>query len=183
MAAETFGDFSKDTLPAILSENHLPCPEIDLFRGIVRWGLAQLHDTEPDEILQPHVKKMMTIKRVNEIIPAIRDAFAVAQDGVPGPVFIEYPPPLEVIWPLKESQYLVGSNTVGEAIIFLSSSLIHYLFSDIGAIVACQARVLARVDHEQYSVGLSPVPLQQCFQERIRDPTSQLQQQGHGKNR
>jgi acetolactate synthase-1/2/3 large subunit len=39
----------------------------------------------------PHVKRFIKIRRVADLGPAVEQAFAVAREGVPGPVFIECP--------------------------------------------------------------------------------------------
>ena len=40
-------------------------------------------------LMRPHVKWMARPNRVCELIPALETAFQKAQEGVPGPVFVE----------------------------------------------------------------------------------------------
>ncbi len=58
--------------------------------------------------LQPHVKLCISIKTVRDIIPSIRRAFRVAQEGVPGPVFIETP--IEILWPESLFMEMIGAG-------------------------------------------------------------------------
>ena len=49
---------------------------------------------------------MTSISRVKDIIPRMRQAFQMACDGVPGPVFVEFP--LDTIWPLHSIEEQSG---------------------------------------------------------------------------
>ena len=60
-------------------------------------GRGSLQDIDQFALMRPHVKCCFTIKKVQDIIPTITRAFYIAKNGVPGPVFIEFP--LETIWP------------------------------------------------------------------------------------
>ena len=42
-------------------------------------------------LMKPNVKWAVAIKKVKDIVPAVERAFAIAQEGVPGPVFVECP--------------------------------------------------------------------------------------------
>src|SRR5581483_1100077 len=48
-------------------------------------------------LMKPHVKWATRVRRVRDIVPTLRRAFALAQSGVPGPVFIEYP--VDLLYP------------------------------------------------------------------------------------
>ena len=61
--------------------------------------------------MRPHCKWMATITKVADIIPTIRKAFKCASEGIPGPVFIEFP--LDTIWPEAQINELT-SNQDGE---------------------------------------------------------------------
>ncbi|MFZ4480929.1 MAG: thiamine pyrophosphate-dependent enzyme, partial [Rhodoferax sp.] len=50
-----------------------------------------LQDIDQRPLVEPHVKLFRKIVRVCDLGPAVDEAFAVAQQGVPGPVFIECP--------------------------------------------------------------------------------------------
>ncbi len=54
-------------------------------------GRGALQDIDQRPLVAPHVKRFMKIRRVRDLGPAVDAAFALAQAGVPGPVFIECP--------------------------------------------------------------------------------------------
>lgn len=53
--------------------------QLSIFRSIAKWST--------------------TVKRVKDIVPSLREAFAQAQTGVPGPVFVELP--IDVLYPIE----------------------------------------------------------------------------------
>jgi thiamine pyrophosphate-dependent acetolactate synthase large subunit-like protein len=52
-------------------------------------GRGALQDIDQRPLVAPHVKRFIRASRVRELGPAVDEAFALARDGVPGPVFIE----------------------------------------------------------------------------------------------
>jgi thiamine pyrophosphate-dependent acetolactate synthase large subunit-like protein len=54
-------------------------------------GRGALQDVDQRPLVAPHVKRFIKIRRVADLGPAVESAFAVAREGVPGPVFIECP--------------------------------------------------------------------------------------------
>lgn len=54
-------------------------------------GRGALQDIDQRPLVAPHVKRAWRIRRVADFAPALVDAFAVAREGVPGPVFVECP--------------------------------------------------------------------------------------------
>ena len=68
-------------------------------------GRGSLQDIDQIALLRPHVKWFTTVKHVRDIIPTLDKAFHIAQSGIPGPVFLEYP--LDVTFPeeLIRDQY------------------------------------------------------------------------------
>jgi acetolactate synthase-1/2/3 large subunit len=54
-------------------------------------GRGALQDIDQRPVVAPHVKRFTRIRRVADLGPAVEDAFALARDGVPGPVFVECP--------------------------------------------------------------------------------------------
>lgn len=52
-------------------------------------GRGALQDIDQKPLVAPHVKRFIRATRVRELGPAVDEAFALARDGVPGPVFIE----------------------------------------------------------------------------------------------
>jgi len=54
-------------------------------------GRGALQDIDQAALVAPHVKWLARVRRVRDLGPALDRAFRVAQDGVPGPVFVEAP--------------------------------------------------------------------------------------------
>ncbi|MFO1216030.1 MAG: thiamine pyrophosphate-binding protein [Burkholderiaceae bacterium] len=54
-------------------------------------GRGALQDIDQRPLVEPHVKRFLKMQRVRALGPAVAEAFALAQSGVPGPVFIECP--------------------------------------------------------------------------------------------
>jgi acetolactate synthase-1/2/3 large subunit len=54
-------------------------------------GRGALQDIDQRQLIAPHVKLVTRVRRVAQLGEAIEEAFQVARDGVPGPVFIECP--------------------------------------------------------------------------------------------
>jgi hypothetical protein len=54
-------------------------------------GRGSLQDIDQLALLKPHIKWYAHISRIADIVPALEKAFAISQEGTPGPVFIEFP--------------------------------------------------------------------------------------------
>jgi acetolactate synthase-1/2/3 large subunit len=54
-------------------------------------GRGALQDIDQRPLIAPHVKQVRQVRRVADLAPALAEAFAVAREGVPGPVFVECP--------------------------------------------------------------------------------------------
>ncbi len=54
-------------------------------------GRGALQDIDQRPLVAPHVKRFFKVGRVRDLGPAVTEAFAIAQAGVPGPVFVECP--------------------------------------------------------------------------------------------
>jgi thiamine pyrophosphate-dependent acetolactate synthase large subunit-like protein len=60
-------------------------------------GRGALQDIDQISIIKPIVKWAISIKKVKDLGPAVEKAFRIAQEGVPGPVFIECP--IDTLYP------------------------------------------------------------------------------------
>jgi acetolactate synthase-like protein len=99
VAMVTAGPGLTNTITAVKNAQLAESP-IVVFGGATAMllkGRGALQDIDQLALMRPHCKWMVSIKTVRDIIPAIRKAFRVAQEGVPGPVFIETP--IEILWP------------------------------------------------------------------------------------
>lgn len=72
-------------------------------------GRGSLQDIDQLDLMRSCVKGCWSIQAVRDIIPTIRRAFRLAQEGVPGPVFIEFP--IETLWPEATIAQQIGVKT------------------------------------------------------------------------
>ncbi len=93
VAAVTAGPGISNTITALKNAQLAQSPVI-LIGGAAPTALqgrGALQDIDQRPLVAPHVKLFTKIVRVRDLGPAVDEAFAVAQAGVPGPVFIECP--------------------------------------------------------------------------------------------
>ncbi len=93
VAAVTAGPGITNTITALKNAQMAQSPVI-LLGGAAPTALqgrGALQDIDQRPLVEPHVKRFLKMQRVRELGPAVAEAFALAQSGVPGPVFIECP--------------------------------------------------------------------------------------------
>jgi acetolactate synthase-1/2/3 large subunit len=93
VAAVTAGPGISNTITALKNAQLAQSPVI-LLGGAAPTALqgrGALQDIDQRPLVEPHVKGFMKMRRVRDLGPAVAEAFALAQAGVPGPVFIECP--------------------------------------------------------------------------------------------
>jgi len=93
VAAVTAGPGISNTITALKNAQLAQSPVI-LLGGAAPTALqgrGALQDIDQRPLVAPHVKRFIKITRVRDLGPAVMQAFALAQAGVPGPVFIECP--------------------------------------------------------------------------------------------
>jgi len=93
VAAVTAGPGISNTITALKNAQLAQSPVI-LLGGAAPTALqghGALQDIDQRPLVEPHVKRFIKITRVRDLGPAVMQAFALAQAGVPGPVFIECP--------------------------------------------------------------------------------------------
>lgn len=72
-------------------------------------GRGSLQDIDQVSLMKPHVKWMARPNTLREVVPAMEEAFFRAQEGVPGPVFVElavdllYPESVVRDWSKKQT--------------------------------------------------------------------------------
>ena len=91
VAAVTAGPGVSNTITAIKNAQLAQSPLV-LIGGatatILR-GRGSLQDIDQIALIRPHVKWASRPNRLSQVIPALQDAFRIAGEGVPGPVFVE----------------------------------------------------------------------------------------------
>lgn len=93
VAAVTAGPGLTNTITAVKNAYLAQSPLILLGGGAatILKGRGSLQDIDQMSMMKPNVKWAARITKVKDIIPTLEKAFAVAQDGIPGPVFVECP--------------------------------------------------------------------------------------------
>src|SRR5512147_1137571 len=93
VAAVTAGPGLTNTITAVKNAQLAQSPVV-LIGGAAPTALqgrGALQDIDQRPLVEPHVKRFLKMQRVRDLGPAVAEAFALAQSGVPGPVFIECP--------------------------------------------------------------------------------------------
>jgi acetolactate synthase-1/2/3 large subunit len=93
VAAVTAGPGITNTITALKNAQLAQSPVV-LIGGAAPTALqgrGALQDIDQRPLVEPHVKRFLKMQRVRDLGPAVAEAFALAQSGVPGPVFIECP--------------------------------------------------------------------------------------------
>ena len=71
-------------------------------------GRGALQDIDQTALVGPHVKWAGRARRVRDLAPLLRRAFAVTREGVPGPVFLEIP--VDLLYPESVVRDWYGAN-------------------------------------------------------------------------
>ncbi len=99
VAAVTAGPGVTNTITAVKNAQLAQSPLL-IFGGAAATllkGRGALQDIDQISLMDPITKWAVSIKKVHSIGPTVEKAFDLAQDGVPGPVFIEVP--IDVLYP------------------------------------------------------------------------------------
>lgn len=93
VAAVTAGPGITNTITAVRNAMLAQSPLILLGGSAptILKGRGALQDIDQMSLMKPNVKWAASIRNVREIVPVLVKAFATAQEGVPGPVFVECP--------------------------------------------------------------------------------------------
>ncbi len=93
VAAVTAGPGVTNTITAIKNAQLAQSPVVLLggATATLLKGRGSLQDIDQMALFAPHVKLATTVTRVRDLPSTLEQAFQVAQEGVPGPVFVECP--------------------------------------------------------------------------------------------
>jgi acetolactate synthase-like protein len=99
VAVVTAGPGLTNTITAVKNAQMAQSPVILLggATATILKGRGSLQDIDQMALMRPHVKFCAAVKTVKQIVPTLEKAFAVAQSGVPGPVFVELP--IDLLYP------------------------------------------------------------------------------------
>ena len=124
IAAVTAGPGVTNTITAVKNAQLAQSPLV-IFGGAAATllkGRGALQDIDQISVMESITKWAVSIKKVHSIRPTLEKAMDLAQDGVPGPVFIEVP--IDVLYPeemvremfMKESGVRDGKNLGAKAL-------------------------------------------------------------------
>jgi thiamine pyrophosphate-dependent acetolactate synthase large subunit-like protein len=93
VAAVTAGPGLTNTITAVKNAFLAQSPLVLLGGGAatILKGRGSLQDIDQMSLMKPNVKWAGSISKVKDIVPVLEKAFRVAQEGIPGPVFVECP--------------------------------------------------------------------------------------------
>lgn len=114
VAAVTAGPGLTNSITAIKNAYLAQSPLI-LFGGATATllrGRGALQDIDQVAMMKSNVKAAISVKKVRHLASAVENAFRIAQEGVPGPVFVECP--VDLLYPesLVREWYGAKSNEV-----------------------------------------------------------------------
>ncbi len=91
VAAVTAGPGVSNTITAIKNAQMAQVPLVLLGGATATMlrGRGSLQDIDQMALIRPHVKWAARPDRLRDLVPALEQAFEIAQKGVPGPVFVE----------------------------------------------------------------------------------------------
>jgi len=110
VAAVTAGPGVTNTITAIKNAQMAQSPVVLLggATATVLEGRGALQDIDQVALMAPHVKWVARCRRVRDLVPMLEKAFTVAQEGVPGPVFVEVP--VDLLYPEANVREFYGAK-------------------------------------------------------------------------
>ena len=99
VAAVTAGPGVTNTITALKNAQMAQSPLVLLggATATLLRGRGALQDIDQMALVGPHVKRASRVTRVRDLAPALDEAFRLARQGVPGPVFLECP--VDLLYP------------------------------------------------------------------------------------
>jgi len=150
VAAVTAGPGLTNTITALKNAQLAQSPVI-LLGGAAPTALqgrGALQDIDQRRLIAPHVKLVRPVRRVRDLAPALEEAFAVAREGVQGPVFIECP--VDLLYDEKSIRQWYadaagkGTSIPDRLLRFYLNRHAEKMFAGGGEAVAPVARAIAR---------------------------------------
>ncbi|MGD8977285.1 MAG: thiamine pyrophosphate-binding protein [Gammaproteobacteria bacterium] len=117
VAVVTAGPGLTNTITAVKNAQLAQSPLIVIggATATVLKGRGALQDIDQVALMEPHVKQVLVVGRIRELVPNLERAFAIAKSGVPGPVFLECP--VDLLYPedVVREWYGIGKRGGGFA--------------------------------------------------------------------
>jgi len=114
VAAVTAGPGVTNTITALKNAQLAQSPVLILggATGTVLKGRGALQDIDQMALVAPHVKWATSVRTVRDLAPAVQKALHLAQEGVPGPVFVECP--LDLLYDENLVREMYGAKAAQE---------------------------------------------------------------------
>lgn len=153
VAVVTAGPGLTNTITAVKNAQMAQSPVILLggATATILKGRGSLQDIDQMALMWPHVKLCAAVKTVKQIVPTLEKAFAVAQSGVPGPVFVELP--IDLLYPeatIREwysADMPKGSSLSSRAVRWYMQNHLNRLFAGNEGVKAGAPWPVARPQH------------------------------------
>ncbi len=139
VAAVTAGPGVTNTITAVKNAQLAQSPLILLggATATVLRNRGSLQDIDQMTLMRPHVKWAVTVRRARNLVTTLEKAFRIAEEGVPGPVFVElpvdllYPPEVVREWYGIKGGDLGGSNLTTRLIQWYLKRHLRRLFAGV----------------------------------------------------
>src|SRR5215510_2024531 len=111
VAAVTAGPGATNTITAVKNAQLAQSPVVVLGGATATMlrGRGSLQDIDQMALMSPHVKWATRVTRVRQLVPVVEEAFRIAAEGVPGPVFVECP--VDLLYPAELVRGWYGAKT------------------------------------------------------------------------
>ncbi|MCI0574351.1 MAG: thiamine pyrophosphate-binding protein, partial [Myxococcaceae bacterium] len=111
VAAVTAGPGATNTITAVKNAQMAQSPVVVLGGATATMlrGRGSLQDIDQMALMAPHVKWATRVTRVRRLVPVLEEAFRIAREGVPGPVFVECP--VDLLYPADLVRGWYGAKT------------------------------------------------------------------------
>jgi acetolactate synthase-1/2/3 large subunit len=111
VAAVTAGPGATNTITAVKNAQMAQSPVVVLGGATATMlrGRGSLQDIDQMALMSPHVKWATRVTRVRSLAPVVQEAFRIAREGVPGPVFVECP--VDLLYPAELVRGWYGAKT------------------------------------------------------------------------
>ncbi len=113
VAAVTAGPGVTNTITAIKNAQLAQSPLVLLggATATILRGRGALQDIDQMALVRPHVKLAIGVTKVRDLAPSLERAMRVAQEGTPGPVFVETP--VDLLYDEKTVREMSGAKAFG----------------------------------------------------------------------
>ncbi len=143
VAVVTAGPGVTNSMTALVNALHAQSPLVLLggAAATVLKGRGSLQDIDQHGVVRAGVKKVLALRKNCDIIPVLKNAFAIAKSGVQGPVFVECP--IDLLYDEETVRDMYGAKSGDSAAAGLRTRLINfYLRRHVDRMFACDLETM-----------------------------------------